>query len=176
MTPEEQIEKHDWEGCRRALVAFFAHRHFRDPQEAAQETLARMMAELKAGFSPATEEDFRRYLFGIAKHVLHGYFRADGRMSTEFTPEPSVSEPMVLGLYSEEASCLVAELTGLSKQDADLVLASLATTTEDLAASLGINRALLALRLHRAKKKLRKILGEKMGPGGNQIARTDKNE
>lgn len=153
---------HDWEQARVRLTSYFAHRWITDPQEAAAETLQRMVGWLQ-GKPRVQEEEFRKIVFGIAKNVLYEYTRKGWRVRHEVPLDTSTASRSTLGLNPQEVRRLVEQLFGtLSEQDCQLILGSLEMPQEELAKELGISVSSLRVKLHRAKKKLRKLLVKKI--------------
>jgi RNA polymerase sigma factor (sigma-70 family) len=169
------VSEQDWEKVGRRLVSYFAHRYIRDAQDAAQETLARMAEWLKHN-QPRGNDGFMMMVWGIAKNVLHEYIRAGRCVPEELNPGIAIPANSTLGLNSLETRQLLEQLfKDLPEKDGLLILASQDVPPAELARRLEISLRTLRVRLHRAKKRLRKLIdGKKKGvkrntPGSSNI-------
>jgi len=137
-----------------AVVAYARRRGSRDPEAVGAEALT--IAWRKLADVPA--DDARPWLFATARNLLRAEWRkasaADGRggipeLARDTEPEVQILDP-------ELARCLRA----LSARDREaLLLVAWEDLTPALAArSLGVSQAAFRVRLHRGRKRLRRLL------------------
>ncbi len=137
-----------------AVVAYARRRGSRDPEAVGAEALT--IAWRKLADVPA--DDARPWLFATARNLLRAEWRkasaADGRggipeLARDTEPEVQILDP-------ELARCLRA----LSARDREaLLLVAWEDLTPALAArSLGVSQAAFRVRLHRSRKRLRRLL------------------
>lgn len=136
------------------VVAYARRRGSRDPEAVGAEALTIAWRKL----ADVPTDDARPWLFATARNLLLAEWRkasvADGRdeipgMAREAEPEVQILDP-------ELARCLRA----LSARDREaLLLVAWEDLTPALAArSLGVSQAAFRVRLHRSRKRLRRLL------------------
>ena len=143
-------------------ICGYALRRLREPEDAA-EAVAETFATLWRRFDACPQvADLRPWLFGVARRVIANQRRGARRRS-------ALSDRLVENLdYSaidtlgppEETSPLARAFASLSEPDRELLslVAWEGLTREELAVALGTSRAVVRLRLHRARKRLRDAL------------------
>jgi RNA polymerase sigma-70 factor, ECF subfamily len=136
------------------VVAYARRRGSRDPEAVGAEVLTiswRKLAEVPT-------DDPRPWLFATARNLLLAEWRkASAEDGNDELPEkPLESEPEIQILDPELARCLRA----LSVRDREaLLLVAWEDLTPALAArSLGVSQAAFRVRLHRSRKRLRRLL------------------
>ena len=150
-----------------AVHAFLARRA--GPQAAADllgEVWLRAFA-CRGGYDPA-RADARPWLYGIAIRQIGRHRRAESRARRALARIPAET---VTGDFGERADervtaqqlrpCLAAVLSGLSRQDRELLLliAWAGLTCEESARALGVPAGTVRSRLHRIRAKTRQALG-----------------
>jgi RNA polymerase sigma-70 factor (ECF subfamily) len=156
-----------------APICGYTLRRVSDPEDAA-EAIAETFATLWRRFdrSPADDE-LRPWLFGVARRVIANQRRSKLRRSAlsdrlvanfDRTAFAKIDQP-------EDSSPLARAFAGLDESDRELLslVAWEGLTREELAVALGTSRAVVRLRLHRARKRLREALDHDQTP---QAART----
>jgi len=145
-----------------APVCGYALRRIRQPEDAA-EVVAETFATLWRRFDACPQGDeLRPWLFGVARRVAANQRRGERRrtalgqrLAESFDPEAFdlVGQP-------EETSELVRAFSRLSESDRELLslVAWEGLSRDELAVALGTSRAVVRLRLHRARKRLRDAL------------------
>jgi RNA polymerase sigma factor (sigma-70 family) len=143
-------------------ICGYVLRRVRKPEDAA-EAIAETFATLWRRFDRCPQgEELRPWLFGVARRVIANQRRGERRRSAlserllatfEHTSFDAIAAP-------EETSALGRAFAALSESDRELL--SLAAweglTRDELAVALGTSRAVVRLRLHRARRRLRDAL------------------
>jgi RNA polymerase sigma factor (sigma-70 family) len=152
-----------------APISGYVVRRVGNPEDAAEviaETFATLWRRLDS--CPADEE-VRPWLFGVARRVLANQRRGDRRRSAlaeRLTAEldaPATFPPRV-----GSDSRIARVFSGLSERDREVLslVAWEGLTPEELAVVLGLSRAVVRLRLHRARRRFKAALGrETRTPG-----------
>lgn len=157
-TEPESISDETWAHLRSALVRFFSGK-LRDPEDQAQETITRVQVWLKKGNTVQGNSGIEKLCFGFAKNVLH-----EGRERANRAPAPlpedfSASSNLTKGLNSSECRALLHQtLDRLSVRDGQLIIDAENLSPEQLAEKYGQPKRLLAVRLFRARERLRALL------------------
>jgi len=145
-----------------APICGYTLRRVRDPEDAA-EAIAETFATLWRRFDRSPQGDeLRPWLFGVARRVIANQRRGERRRS-------ALSERLVANFDqaafdtlgpSDDTSALAHAFAALSDSDRELLslVAWEGLSREELAAALGTNRAVVRLRLHRARKRLQEAL------------------
>lgn len=148
-------------------VCGYVLRRVRRPEDAA-EAIAETFATLWRRFdSCPREEELRPWLFGVARRVIANQRRGARRRS-------ALAERLLANLdeaaleaaaSSETAGALARAFATLTDSDRELLslLAWEGLTRDELAVALGTSRAVVRLRLHRARKRLREALERQTG-------------
>src|SRR5579884_2380283 len=143
-------------------ICGYALRRVREPEDAA-EVIAETFATLWRRFDRCPEgAELKPWLFGVARRVIANQRRGERRrtalaerLRANFgeTAFDAIGPP-------EEASALARAFAGLNDSDRELLslVAWEGLTREQLAVALGTSRAVVRLRLHRARKRLRDAL------------------
>jgi RNA polymerase sigma factor (sigma-70 family) len=143
-------------------ICGYVLRRVREPEDAA-EAIAETFATLWRRFDRCPQgDDLRPWLHGVARRVLANQRRGERRRSAlgerlaaSFDPEAfDAVDP------SDDSSALARAFAGLSDSDRELLslVAWEGLTRDELAVALGTSRAVVRLRLHRARKRLREAL------------------
>jgi len=152
-----------------APISGYVVRRVGNPEDAAEviaETFATLWRRLDS--CPAGEE-VRPWLFGVARRVLANQRRGDRRRSAlaeRLTAEFDASAAFPRRVRSDGRIARV--FAGLSERDREVLslVAWEGLTPEELAAVLGLSRAVVRLRLHRARRRFKAALGrETRTPG-----------
>jgi RNA polymerase sigma factor (sigma-70 family) len=145
-----------------APVCGYALRRIRQPEDAA-ELVAETFATLWRRFDTCPQGDeLRPWLFGVARRVLANQRRGERRRTAlgERLVENVDRNAFDLLGSTEEASELTRAFAGLGESDRELLslVAWEGLSRDELAVALGTSRAVVRLRLHRARKRLRDAL------------------
>jgi RNA polymerase sigma-70 factor (ECF subfamily) len=145
-----------------APICGYVLRRVREPEDAA-EAIAETFATLWRRFDNCPRGDeLRPWLFGVARRVVANQRRGERRRT-------ALGERLVANIdrASAHANGAVDDTTALTRafaslSDSDRELLSLVAweglTRDELAVTLGTSRAVVRLRLHRARKRLRDAL------------------
>ncbi len=143
-------------------ICGYALRRVRQPEDAA-EVIAETFATLWRRFDSCPQGDeLRPWLFGVARRVIANQ-RRDARRRTALAERllADVGEAVLESVGRPEPLGALARAFG-SLSDSDRELLSLVAweglTRDELATALGTSRAVVRLRLHRARKRLRAAL------------------
>lgn len=145
-----------------APVCGYVLRRTREPEDAA-EVVAETFATLWRRFDSCPRgSELRPWLFGVARRVAANQRRGERRRTAlgERLAESLDREAFDLLGPVDETSDLARAFAGLSEPDRELLslVAWEGLTREELAVALGTSRAVVRLRLHRARKRLRDAL------------------
>jgi RNA polymerase sigma-70 factor (ECF subfamily) len=163
---EEVAERRErFEAAYRELyepICGYALRRVRRPEDAV-EVIAETFATLWRRFDSCPQgEQLRPWLFGVARRMIANQRRGERRRS-------ALGERLVANFDAAafEATRTPADASSLARafatlSDADRELLALEAweglTRDEIAVALGTNRAVVRLRLHRARKRLREAL------------------
>lgn len=145
-----------------APICGYTLRRVRQPEDAA-EVVAETFATLWRRFDRCPEGDeLRPWLFGVARRVLANQRRGERRrtaLGERLAAHVDRDAFDVLG-PTEETSELARAFARLSESDREVLslVAWEGLTRDELAVALGTSRAVVRLRLHRARKRLRDAL------------------
>jgi RNA polymerase sigma-70 factor (ECF subfamily) len=143
-------------------ICGYTLRRVRQPEDAA-EAIAETFETLWRRFDRCPHgEELRPWLFGVARRVIANQRRGHRRRS-------ALGERLVANLYEsaydtvgafDDAGPVARAFASLSESDRELLslVAWEGLTREELAIALGTSRAVVRLRLHRARKRLRDAL------------------
>ena len=155
-----------------APICGYALRRVRHPEDAA-EVIAETFATLWRRFDSCPRDDeLRPWLFGVARRAIANQRRGARRRS-------ALAERLVANLDdaavesilpTDETSPLARAFAGLSEADRELLslVAWEGLTRDELATALGTSRAVVRLRLHRARKRLREALEPSVHVSGGE--------
>jgi RNA polymerase sigma-70 factor (ECF subfamily) len=140
-------------------ICGYALRRVREPEDAA-EVIAETFATLWRRFDRCPQgEELRPWLFGVARRVIANQRRGDRRRSALGERLAANFEPAAVALIGppEVESELARAFAALNDSDRELLslVAWEGLSREELAVALGTSRAVVRLRLHRARKRLR---------------------
>lgn len=143
-------------------ICGYTLRRVRDPEDAA-EVVAETFATLWRRFDACPQGDeLRPWLFGVARRVLANQRRGERRRSAlgERLVESIDRDAFELAAPTEEPSELARAFAHLSESDRELLslVAWEGLSRDELAVALGTSRAVVRLRLHRARRRLRDAL------------------
>jgi RNA polymerase sigma-70 factor (ECF subfamily) len=145
-----------------APICGYTLRRTRDPEDAA-EAIAETFTTLWRRFDRCPQGDeLRPWLFGVARRVIANQHRGDRRRS-------ALGERLVASFDEaafdaveapDETSALARAFAALNESDRELLslVAWEGLTRKELAVALGTTPAVVRLRLHRARKRLRQAL------------------
>ncbi len=143
-------------------ISGYVLRRVREPEDAA-EAIAETFATLWRRFDRCPADDaLRPWLFGVARRVIANQRRGQQRRS-------ALGERLVANFGQaafetvgppDETSALARAFASLNESDRELLslVAWEGLSREDLQIALGASRAVVRLRLHRARKRLRDAL------------------
>jgi RNA polymerase sigma-70 factor (ECF subfamily) len=143
-------------------ICGYTLRRVRQPEDAA-EAIAETFETLWRRFDRCPHgEELRPWLFGVARRVIANQRRGHRRRS-------ALGERLVANLYEsaydtvgafDDAGPVARAFASLSESDRELLslVAWEGLTREELAIALGTSRAVVRVRLHRARKRLRDAL------------------
>jgi RNA polymerase sigma-70 factor (ECF subfamily) len=143
-------------------ICGYALRRIREPEDAA-EAIAETFATLWRRFDRCPQgAELRPWLFGVARRVIANQRRGARRrsaLSDRLVENIDHSAIDTIGT-PDEATALGRAFGSLSEPDRELLslVAWEGLTREELAVALGTSRAVVRLRLHRARKRLRAAL------------------
>jgi RNA polymerase sigma-70 factor (ECF subfamily) len=145
-----------------APICGYALRRVRDPHDAA-EAIAETFATLWRRFDSCPHGDeLRPWLFGVARRVLANQRRGERRRSALAERlAATIDENALAALHPVEPSGELARaFASLSESDRELLslVAWEGLERDELAVALGTSRAVVRLRLHRARRRLRDAL------------------
>jgi RNA polymerase sigma factor (sigma-70 family) len=145
-----------------APICGYTLRRIREPEDAA-EVVAETFATLWRRFDACPQgAELRPWLFGVARRVLANQRRGERRRSAlgELLVANVDRDAFDLLAPTEETSELSRAFARLSESDRELLslVAWEGLSRDELAVALGTSRAVVRLRLHRARKRLRDAL------------------
>jgi RNA polymerase sigma-70 factor, ECF subfamily len=145
-----------------APICGYALRRARDPEDAA-EAIAEAFATLWRRFDSCPQgAELRPWLFGVARRVIANQRRGERRRTALGERlAANLDEAAFEAVHPEEATSELARaFATLSEPDRELLslVAWEGLTRDELAVALGTSRAIVRLRLHRARKRLRDAL------------------
>jgi DNA-directed RNA polymerase specialized sigma24 family protein len=154
----EKIADDAWKQLRTALILFFSHHGIVNPDDLAQDTLARVIDWLGKGNRIAGDNGIRKLCYGFARNVLREAKDPRVRQMEQLKGDVAAPVQKTLGLNSNDARIYVEELLGLlSREDREIILAAERTTPVQLAKEFNIPVAILSVRVFRARERLRKL-------------------
>ena len=145
-----------------APICGYTLRRVRDREDAA-EAIAETFATLWRRFDRCPQgAELRPWLFGVARRVIANQRRGERRRTALGERlAANVDQAALHAFHPEEATSELARAFA-TLNEADRELLSLVAweglTREELAIALGTNRAVVRVRLHRARKRLRDAL------------------
>ena len=145
-----------------APICGYALRRVREPEDAA-EVIAETFATLWRRFDACPHGDeLRPWLFGVARRVIANQRRGERRRSAlgERLAADVDQTAFEATRQDEATSELARAFAALNESDRELLslVAWEGLTSEELSIALGTSRAVVRLRLHRARKRLRDAL------------------
>lgn len=153
VTPEERFAVL-FEHTYRPLLAYAVRRvaHPADAADVVAETFLvawRRLDEVPGG------EEARPWLFGVARRVLSNLYRSD-RRRTVLTDRLRESLSEVVGAVEVDLSPVEVAMAGLTDDDRELLrlVAWEELARDEIAIVLGVSRATVRVRLHRARQRL----------------------
>lgn len=152
-TDPEQASK-EYIVLRRKLLFFFQHQCLRDPEDCADETIARVIQRLQAGDTTLTTE-ISNYVYGIARNVARERRKMRIHQELDATPEmnPVDPEPTQDILH---ARLLCDQIKSqLSPDEFKLLREYEFGDRTGLAGALGLTSGALRVRILRLRQKIR---------------------
>jgi RNA polymerase sigma factor (sigma-70 family) len=151
-----------------APICGYVLRRVRDPEDAA-EVIAETFATLWRRFDRCPQGDeLRPWLFGVARRVALNQRRGDRRRSAlgERLAESVVEQTFDPTNQAESTGRVARAFASLHDSDRELLALAAweGLTREELAVALGVSRAVVRLRLHRARKRLQAALRSRPTP------------
>ena len=143
-----------------APICGYALRRVHEPEDAA-EVIAETFATLWRRFDRCPQGDeLRPWLFGVARRVIANQRRGERRRSALGERLTANAVPNATAHAGEAPNELARAFAALSESDRELLslVAWEGLTREELAVALGTSRAVVRLRLHRARQRLRDAL------------------
>ncbi|HZT83915.1 MAG TPA: sigma-70 family RNA polymerase sigma factor [Gaiellaceae bacterium] len=145
-----------------AAICGYALRRVRQPEDAA-ELIAETFATLWRRFDRCPQgAELRPWLFGVARRVIANQRRGERRRSALSERLAAHLDRAALDTVAPayDTSPLARAFASLNESDRELLslVAWEELTREELAVALGTSRAVVRLRLHRARKRLRDAL------------------
>ena len=143
-------------------ICGYTLRRVREPEDAA-EVVAETFATLWRRFDRCPHGDeLRPWLFGVARRVMANQRRGERRRTALGERLAATVDRDAFGIVAppEETSELARAFARLSEPDRELLslVAWEGLSRDELAVALGTSRAVVRLRLHRARKRLRDAL------------------
>jgi RNA polymerase sigma-70 factor (ECF subfamily) len=143
-------------------ICGYALRRVRRPDDAA-EVIAETFATLWRRFDACPQgAELRPWLFGVARRIIANQRRGDRRRSalSERLAANFDEDALHTSGHPEETSAVARAFSALNESDRELLslVAWEGLSREELAIALGTSRAVVRLRLHRARKRLRDSL------------------
>ena len=140
--------------CRLKLIKFFSWRWCPDPTNLADETIVRLLKNVKQGLMTSSETPYK-YVYAIALNVYREHRR-------EIRKQPSVSYDEAVGTWAPESSdgCRELCLEKLPNEKVELLNQYYLLDREELAEKLQLSLNALRLRIHRIKEELRNCYEE----------------
>ena len=150
-------------------ICGYALRRVRDPEDAA-EAIAEIFATLWRRFDACPQgAELRPWLFGVARRVIANQRRGERRRTALGERLAAHADHDVRafggGGQADEAGRLARAFASLSDSDRELLslVAWEGLTRDEIAVALRTNRAVVRLRLHRARRRLQEALSPPQG-------------
>ena len=142
-----------------APICGYALRRVHEPEDAA-EVIAETFATLWRFDRCPQGDELRPWLFGVARRVIANQRRGERRRSALGERLAAHALPTATTHAGEASSELALAFAALNESDQELLslVAWEGLNREELAVALGTSRAVVRLRLHRARKRLRDAL------------------
>lgn len=141
-----------------------------DVDDIVQDTLFRVFTAIRENRIPQTGQ-FRPFVFAVLRHTAIDHIRRRARLpkSRTTTSRPPVSDypsPSETAFLKEDAEAIQHAMTGLPVQQHEIIRLRFleGRSTDEIANSLGISRAAVHNRSHRAMKQLRELLAASSEP------------
>lgn len=137
-----------------------------DAEDVVLDTVTSVILKIyKEGISTSVQSDeqLRGYFFAVLRNKLFDLQRKKRRIVA--LPEDLMAEPSssLMGLHRSEWTALISEaLKNLSPSERQLVFLYIfeSKTSEEIARSMNLSQSTVRVKLHRAIRRLRKILAE----------------
>ncbi len=151
-----------------APICGYVLRRMREPEDAA-EVIAETFAVLWRRLDRCPQgAELRPWLFGVARRVVANQRRGDRRRTAlgERLAANADARAFDIGSPPEDTGRLARAFASLNDSDRELLslVAWEGLTREELAVALGTSRAVVRLRLHRARKRLLAALSSRPTP------------
>jgi RNA polymerase sigma factor (sigma-70 family) len=145
-----------------APICGYVLRRVREPEDAA-EAIAETFATLWRRFDRCPQGDgLRPWLYGVARRVVANQRRGERRRTALGERLVASFDQAAFDAFDrpEDTSELARAFAGLSDSDRELLslVAWEGLTRDEIAVALGTSRAVVRLRLHRARRRLRDAL------------------
>ena len=145
-----------FEATRLPLLAY-AVRRVADPADAADVVAETYLVAWRRLDDVPAGADARPWLFGVARRVLANYHRGERRrVALADRLRDSLTTALVPAEVTESQSCVVAAMEQLSEDDREILrlVAWEDLARDEIAHVMGLSRAAVRLRLHRARRRL----------------------
>ena len=153
LEPDEQSVEQGFQRCRLKLFKFFVWRHGEDPDNLADETISRLLKNVRAGQEISAENPYS-YVYAIATNVFKEYLRAK-KKSGILT---DIDELRESALPVPAADCKKQCLEKLSPEKLELLARYYLDHDDrnDIAREKGLSLNALRLQIHRIKLGLKR--------------------
>jgi len=148
--------KRGFQTIRAKLIFYFSHRRLQDPENLADDVIARAWRRYTDG---ASIEELLQYCYGIAANVVKEMQKK--RADDQLTPDNEApDERAVQALLASENNILLEEcLQALSAPEGEVLVGYFNTDRTALAARLGITANALRIRVSRSLDKIQRTMG-----------------
>lgn len=164
---QNKIAEEAWEQAHTTLVFYFSHHGGVNPNDLAQETLARLVEWLGRGNKIDGDSGFQKLCYGFARNVLRESNDRRIKQSDQLDSDVATAVNKTWGLNSNETAIFVTELLALlSSQDRELILAAELMDPALLAQRFGTSVSNVNLKVFRARERLRKLANSQRGSAG----------
>jgi RNA polymerase sigma factor (sigma-70 family) len=158
--PEDpKVAEKEYSLLRAKLIHYFAGRYILDPEDLADEVLARAFRRLSDGSEVVSSKDITQFAYGIAAHVMSEQRR---RRTVD---ELSSVDPKVPARFGHaeniDAAVLAQALRKLPEEQRLLLISYFSEGLATLAQRLGTNPKALRLRVYRLLNSLRQRVLER---------------
>ena len=157
LEPEAQTVAEGFGHCRHKLQKFFAWRHCEDPDTLADETVTRLVKNVRAGQQISADNPYS-YVYAIATNVFKEYLRAK-RKSAIVVDLDNVAEP-VLQVAADDCQKQCFERLSPEKRELLAHYYLDDAEREDIASEEQLTVNALRLKIHRFKESLKRCYEE----------------
>lgn len=153
LEPDAQSTEGGFQRCRLKLFKFFVWRHCEDPDNLADETISRLLKNVRAGQEISADNPYS-YIYAIATNVFKEYLRGKKKSGLVI----DIDELRVIALPITAADCKKQCLEQLSAENLELLAHYYLDDDDrnDIAREQGLSLNALRLQIHRIKLGLRR--------------------